>query len=206
LRKKHESSDKRLLLDALLCLSVVVLARAESSQESKNAYRAMSAPVSGIVDVKPPSTYLYANKIAYRHGESLTLTLSQSSNSNSFPYEDPYCSYFLYLEDLQTGEKRYYPHNQPSPVVDMFNVHADPDSGHFRLYRVPTVDNFVWFGASGYMGGARAVPSTPGSYRWVMELRDATGTYIQSAGYAPFTVVQDIEVLRAALTVIAHYQ
>jgi hypothetical protein len=154
-------------------------------------------------DVKAPSTFLYADKTVYQAGESLILKMRQDGSNNPFPFDHRYTSYFLYLENLQTGEKVYHPSNEAHPdVSDMFGTAADAAGGRYQLYRVPTIEfgadrdsDFVLFGTGGYMGGARSVPTEPGTYRWVMELRDASGTYVESLGYAPFTVVEEIETL-----------
>jgi hypothetical protein len=144
-----------------------------------------------IADLKSPSTYLWADKVVYRIGETLTLRLTQSPNSNPFPY-----TYFVYRENLQTGEKLYHPNYTPGVVTDMFGLPV----GGFPVYGVPNLTDFVLFGNGGYLGPAQPVPSTAGTYRWVMELRDSSGTEVVSQGYAPFTVVEGIDTLSGSIT------
>lgn len=190
----------RLLFAALLCLPIGDFVFAQNSRDAQERYNTKAISTPTIVDLKSPSTFIWTDKTVYLPGQSLTLRFSQNPNDNEYPYQAPYCSYFLYLEDMQTGVKQYYPSNQSSPVVDIFNVGADSNSGRYQTYRVPTAENVVWFGSGGFQGGTRTVPSSPGTYRWVMELRDATGTYIESIGYAPFTVVESIETLSGNIT------
>jgi hypothetical protein len=150
--------------------------------------RDLQAPT--VTDVKAPSTYLFADKVVYRAGEKVTLRLHQSANGNPTPYN----SYFVYLENLQTGEKLYHPAYQAGTVTDMFGNAANA-SGRYPIYLVPELRNFVVFGSGGLLGGVRDIPASAGTYRYVMELRDATGTYIQSQGQAPFAVVEGIDTL-----------
>jgi len=151
-------------------------------------------------DVKAPSTFLFTDKLVYAPGETQSLMMAQNGSLNPFPFENQFAGYFLYLENLQTGEKLYHPgYNPNGPITDIFNNPADPAGGHFILYRVPTA-TFTWFGSGGIFGGARPVPTTPGQYRWVMELRDTEGVYIQSRGFAPFNVVSAIETIPNEIT------
>lgn len=147
-----------------------------------------------IADIKAPSTFLWADKMVYQAGGKLALKLRQNGNTNPTPYDFAYASYFVYLENLQTGEKRYHP-DYTTTVTDMFNNKADSVSGQFPLYRVPSLTDFSIFGTDGMLGDVRTVPSEAGSYRYVMELRNASGTQILSQGFAPFNVVEGIDTL-----------
>jgi len=194
----------RLIFATLLCSLTLTFAFAQGAQESQTGYsglyQALSAQTASIVDVKAPSTYLYTNKLAYMAGETMTVSFAMNPNDNPYPFDSPYCSMFLYMEDLQTGVKTYMPAGKTSPVSNILNMGADGYSGQYMISRVINTKaeyggDIQWYGPSGYFGSARQVPSTAGSYRWVMELRDATGTIIQSIAYAPFNVVESIETL-----------
>lgn len=158
--------------------------------------------VPGIIDVKAPSVHMYTDKMVYLPGDVLSIKLSVNANGNP----NPYYSYFFYLEDLETGDKRYHPgYIRPAPnsvwVTDMFGNPADPITGYYPLYSVPTASDVTWVGPGGYLiNTAKQVPSIPGSYRYVMELRDLTGTNVMSRGYAPFTVVEGTDVLSGSIT------
>jgi hypothetical protein len=134
--------------------------------------------------------------VVYTPNQSISLFLTQDPNGNPFPQ-----SYLLYLENLQTGEKLYHP-NYTTEVTDMFGLKPNTTvpSPAFPVYAVPKIDDFVWFGNGGYLGVARPAPSTPGSYRYVMELRNDIGTEVTSRAYAPFTVVTGIQTLSGDIT------
>ena len=174
----------------LLALATAIPRAAATSQKGE----ALLAP--SFTSVKAPSVYMIADKMTYRTGERISLTLTTSPNDNP----NPYFSFFFYLEDLQTGEKRYHPNYQADAVTDMFNIGPDARTGRYPIYLVPALTDFPWLGNNGYMGPAALVPTTPGTYRYVLELRDATGTYVQAQAYAPFTVVEGVETLSGDIT------
>lgn len=174
----------------LLCLWGLIAAPAAFAGSPFQA----EVAVPTLTDIKAPSTFLWTDKMVYRAGDSLTLKLNQNGNVNPSPHESAYASYFVYLENLQTGEKRYHP-DYTSTVTDMFHNSADSISGYFPLYRVPALADYVIFGTGGMLGEARTVPAEAGSYRYVMELRNAAGTQILSQGFAPFNVVEGIDTL-----------
>ena len=185
----------RTLLTMVVVLVALVGITSQAASVDDVQRSNITAPT--LTNVKAPSTYIYTDKVIYRPGEKLTLKLTQTANDSPTPY----CSYFAYLQNLQTGQKTYYhPGGPASGVVDMFNNPADSTTGRYPLYLVPTLNNYPVFGSGGFLGGTQTVPSEPGSYRWVMELRDATGTYVQSLGYAPFTVVEAIDTLSGNIT------
>ncbi len=185
----------RAFLVATAIVLVLAAGMLQASEGDRTQRNDLLVPT--FMDVTAPSTYLFTNKTVYLPGEKVTVKLHQSANGNPAPYN----SYFVYLENLQTGSKTYYHSTgQSSTPVDMFNNAADPDTGRYPIYLVPTLRDFVVFGAGGLLGGEQTVPATLGTYRFVMELRDATGTYIQSQGFAPFTVVESIETLSGTIS------
>jgi hypothetical protein len=185
-----------LLFATMLCPLGAISAMASDRQA-----QASPMPTATVADVKSPSTFFYADKLVYTPGQRVTLKLTQNGGLNPIPFQNAYTSYFIYLENLQTGEKRYHPGFQNQlPVTDIYGQTANADSGNYPIYRVPTLTGFTFFGPGGELGDSLPVPSTPGSYRYVMELRDQTGTYIQSQGFAPFTVVESIETLSGTIT------
>ena len=149
-------------------------------------------------DIKAPSTFLYTNKLVYVPGETMMLNYNANGSLNGFPFDIQFNSFFFYLENLETGQKLYQPDNTTT-VSDIFAYDANPGSNTYFEYIVPT-DNYQWFGPSGIYGPSWPVPSQPGSYRWVMELRDRYGLYVSSVGYAPFTVVSSIQSLDSNIT------
>jgi hypothetical protein len=169
-------------------LSLFMLAAAASATAAVGTDTVGRYGLQTIADLKSPSTYLYADKVVYRAGERLTLKVTQSPNTNPFPY-----SYFVYLENLQTGEKLYHPGNTTA-VTDMFGV-GPSGTDNYPIYTVPKLAGYTIFGTNGLLGAAVTVPPTAGSYRYVMELRDSTATQIVSQAYAPFTVVDGIDIL-----------
>jgi hypothetical protein len=188
-----------LLAATLLCLLSATLAHAGD----EGAISMGGVPT--IADIKAPVTYFYADKVAYQPGESVVLKLTQNGNDNPFPFNAPFASYFIYLENMQTGEKRYFSAQRHSflpvgEITEMFGNKATAASGNkYYSYFVPTIQDYVFFGPGGYFGGALPVPSEMGTYRYVMELRDTTGTLIQSQGFAPFAVVTGNEVLSGSI-------
>ncbi len=184
---------KPFILGAVLAL-LGVTAYAAFAGDADTGRQNIVAP--SLQDVKAPSTYLYADKVVYSANESVTIRLHQSPNGSPTPYS----SYFVYLENLQTGEKLYHPGYQSGTVTDMFGNTADATTGRYPIYLVPELNAFTLFGGGGLLGAARNAPATAGTYRYVMELRDATGTYIQSQGFAPFTVVEGIDTLSGDIT------
>jgi hypothetical protein len=176
---------------------LVFAAGATTLQANDSAGQRRDLQVPTFTDVKAPSIYLYTNKVTYQAGEQVTLKVTQSPNGNP----EPYCSYFLYLENLQTGAKAYhYPGGSSATAVDMFNSTPNPSTGRYPIYIVSELQDTVLYGAGGYLGGGQTVPSSPGTYRWVLELRDATGTYVRGIGYAPFTVVEGTDTLSGNIT------
>jgi hypothetical protein len=193
---------KRKLLSVLF-VSLLCQIGLAAPDSVKRTMSAVSTSMATVADVKAPSTYIYTDKIVYTPGQNVALVFTHHPGENDFPFENQYACYFLYLEDLQTGEKKYSPGfaNSLSPT-DMFGYTVSASTGEWGTYWVqkPGLQDSVLYGASGYLGGFLTAPSTPGTYRYVMELRDKTGTNILSQGYAPFTVVEGIEILSGEIS------
>jgi hypothetical protein len=160
-----------IVLVSLFLIASCGIALAADSAESKG-----KKDLVGVMDFPNPSTYIWTDKVVYTSGQSVELMLHQDPNGNPFAM-----SYLVYRENLQTGEKLYHP-NYTTEVTDMFGLQPNTTvpSPNWPVYAVPKLENFVIFGSGGLLGGAQAVPSQPGSYRYVMELRDSLGRTVGS--------------------------
>jgi hypothetical protein len=132
-----------------------------------------------LVQDTPATIYLWANKYVYTVGEALELRWTINPNSDLYPY-----TFFVYRQNTNSGEKLYLPNLTPA-VTDIFGRGA----GEFTIQRIPTAAKQVLVGASGQFPASPTAPNTVGSYQYVAEIRDYTGTRVVRAAYAKFGVV-----------------
>ena len=167
-----------LLLAATLCMAPV-------AGFGQDAAMDMDMDSQGLLPPSPMKAALWTNKLGYKTGEQMSLYATLDRMGDDTLYR-----VFVYLENIETGERTYYTLTDPvartigaaDGVVDVYGSLADaevyasvPDLSKHRLL----------FGA---------VP-TPGLWHFVAEARSPNGSQIVKRAYAKFVVSLQPEVV-----------
>lgn len=159
-----------------------VPAGAQLYTEGYSLQRAASVirQLGGLVALDTPATmYLWTDKYVYTAGEPLQLRVTSNANGDLYPY-----TFFLYRQNTETGEKLYFP-LLSEEVTDMFGN----GPGNFRIQTIPAFQKTVLLGPTGLSPLGGSAPLDVGTYQYVAEIRDYTGTRVARAAYAKFGVV-----------------
>ncbi|MGQ9917556.1 MAG: hypothetical protein ACUVS7_09090 [Bryobacteraceae bacterium] len=128
------------------------------------------------------AAWMWTDKIWYGVNEDIRLTMTLKTYNEKYPF-----TLVAYLQNNQTGEKKYLP-GLTAEAKDIFgNLPGD-----FRPVVPGDVERQVLLGENGLLGGALNAPDEPGMHTLVMEFRDWNGLRILKTLYAKFVVVTDI--------------
>ncbi len=112
-------------------------------------------------------------KMAYLSGDDFTFTLDAEPKGP--PGTTPSYTWFIYVQRMDTGAKRYYPTFVAGQETDILG-----NTTNFPAFEVPTLTDFSMLGPNGWngnqvtggLGSIGAGISAPGMYTLVVELRD----------------------------------
>ncbi len=136
------------------------------------------------------SSYIWTDKVTYKPGDSLTLKTTVTANGDLYPYTS-----FLYIQDNQTGIKKYWPALTTTPT-DIFGKTA---ADGFQPTHVADATKQTVIGAGGAFP-ALTIPNEMGMHTIVAELRDYTGGQVLKANYIKFGVVKGSQTLTQPIT------
>jgi hypothetical protein len=173
----------------LMTLGVLSAAAAVAQPVSK-AQAQRSAAVYNGPQVQA-SGWIWTDKYTYTPGEAVTLRGTLKPNNDLYPYTS-----FLYVQNNQTGEKRYFP-GLTTEATDITGRTAE--QGFTPLVLVGYTKAVI-LGPGGLLGGAFTAPNEPGMHTFVAELRDYTGTRVLKSMYAKFGVITGTETLQGDIT------
>ncbi len=128
------------------------------------------------------AAWMWTDKVWYGVNDAITLQLTVRTYGERYPF-----TLVAYLQNNQTGEKRYFP-GLSENAQDIF---GNPP-GEFRPVVVSDVERQVLLGDGGLLGGALNAPDEFGMHTLVMEFRDWNGLRILKTLYAKFSVISDI--------------
>jgi len=161
---------KIILLGTVLCYLAVAVAMAAGPQT-----RTVAGDV--LQGFSPGKLYIWTNQLAYVQGQDSQIKLYWTANAEGDPY--PY-TMFLYLENIQTGERQYVSNGVlNNDVRDMFGNAP----GVFQPSVLPTATKQQLISAP-----LMAV----GNWHFVLELRDVAAGQVIKKAYAKFNVVQSV--------------
>ena len=170
----------------VLALAAAALAVAQpvtknDAQRAAAQYNGPKVKVSG---------YIWTDKVTYMPGDSLTLKTTLTANGDLYPYTS-----FLYIQDNQTGVKKYWPAMTETPTDVLGNT---AEQG-FQPIHVQDATKQTVVGAGGAFP-ALTIPNEPGMHTIVAELRDYTGGKVLKANYIKFGVVTSVKTLTQPIT------
>lgn len=128
------------------------------------------------------AAWMWTDKIWYGVDEDIRLTMTLKTYGEKYPF-----TLVAYLQNNQTGEKKYLP-GLTAEVHDVFG--NSPED--FRPVVPGDVERQALLGENGLLGGPLNAPDEPGMHTLVMEFRDWNGLRILKTLYAKFAVVTDI--------------
>lgn len=128
------------------------------------------------------AAWMWTDKIWYGVDEEIRLTMTLKTYGEKYPF-----TLVAYLQNNQTGEKKYLP-GLTEEAKDVFGN----SPGDFSPVVPGDVERQVLLGENGLLGGALNAPDEPGMHTLVMEFRDWNGLRILKTLYAKFVVVTDI--------------
>jgi len=143
-----------------------------------------------------PTTWLRTNKVVYIIGQEISVTLDMEPNGHTFDK-----TFFVYLQNLQTGEIRYINVNDGLLDPGVITDYNGDDLDNLSAYPVPDIQDWVIFGDNGQAGGAIATTAgLQGNHQFVIELRDVTGQRVFQRANAYFVIVTAVDSLPANIT------
>lgn len=136
------------------------------------------------------AAWMWTDKIWYGYTEDITLRLTVKTYGERYPF-----TLVAYLQNNQTGEKKYFP-GLSGEATDIYGN----SPGEFRPVLLQDMEREVLLGQDGMFGGAMNAPDEPGMHTLVMEFRDWNGLRILKTIYAKFVVVSDIVDISGEIT------
>lgn len=164
------------LVTAFSCFSYAGLPVQRASSDLVARAAASEAYETGI------AAWMWTDKVWYGFNEKVKLTLTVRTYGERYPF-----TLVAYLQNNQTGEKKYLP-GLSSEVKDIFGRSI----GDFQPVVVPDVERQTLLGEGGSLGEALDAPNAAGMHTLVLEFRDWNGLRILKTLYAKFAVVEDI--------------
>jgi len=137
---------------------------------------------------------LTPGQVVYTSGSPFTFTIDVG-NPN-FGSSEAF-TWFIYVQQMSTGQKRYYP-DFSTTVTDIFG-----NTGNFPAHEAFPLQNFSMLGPNGWNGnsvtpglaGIGTGLSSPGRYNLVLELRDANASTVRYSTRAQFSIVSSVQTL-----------
>jgi hypothetical protein len=139
---------------------------------------------------------LTPNQLVYQVGDEFTFSLD-SEPISGFTYQ-----WFIYIQNNETGERRYYPDFAEGEVTDIFG-----NTDNFWLVGVPSAANLPMLGAGAWDGNSIAAPANGiapgvvdrGMYTLGLELRHNDGGILYSRK-TQFVLVDSVDQLTGNIT------
>lgn len=128
------------------------------------------------------AAWMWTDKIWYGVDEEIQLTMTLKTYGEKYPF-----TLVAYLQNNQTGEKKYL----PGLTEEVKDINGN-SPGDFSPVILGDVERQVLLGENGLLGGALNAPDEPGMHTLVMEFRDWNGLRILKTLYAKFVVITDI--------------
>jgi len=171
---------------AVLC-ACAVLSGAENAPSNWNFVSENQAEreLGTIVQNSSTATmWIWADRYAYRPGDSLTLRWTVKPNNDFYPY-----TIVAFRTNNQTGVKSFLP-GGGAAATDIFGKTFDEG---FQIVRLPSVTKEVLAGTGGrVLNSPIVIPNELGMHTLTVQLRDYTGTRILKSAYWKIGVVNDV--------------
>ena len=164
------------LVTAFSCISYAGLPVQRASSDLVARAAAAESYETGI------AAWMWTDKVWYGFTEKVSLKMTVNTYGECYPF-----TLVAYLQNNQTGEKKYLP-GLSSEVKDIFGR----SMGDFQPVVVADVERQTLLGEGGLLGGALDAPDTAGMHTLVLEFRDWNGLRILKTLYAKFAVVEDV--------------
>lgn len=173
---RHFAQLAAVLVTAFSCVTYAGQPARLASSDAVDRAAALENYETGI------AAWMWTDKIWYGVNEYITLTMTVKGYGEWYPF-----TIVAYLQNNQTGEKKYLP-GVTSDASDIFGNAP----GSFRPVLVEDAERKTLLGQDGMLGGALDAPDEPGMHTLVMEFRDVQGLRVLKTLYAKFVVVVDI--------------
>ncbi|MFZ5927002.1 MAG: hypothetical protein ACOYX1_06100 [Acidobacteriota bacterium] len=128
------------------------------------------------------AAWMWTDKVWYGVNESISLKWTVKTYGEWYPF-----TLVAYLQNNQTGEKKYL----PGLSSETRDIHGN-EPGSFRPVLVADAERQALLGQDGLLGGALDAPDEPGMHTLVVEFRDVNGLRVLKTLYAKFAVITDI--------------
>ncbi len=171
---------KRNWIGRLLAIALCAMPFVAAAQTSDDAAMTDASAMSGPLSPTAMKAMIWTDKLGYSTGEQMSvyLTLDPMGDANDY-------TYFVYRENIDTGERKYLPLTTGAVLTDDVVDSAGMTVENAMAAPVTARDQTqIWNGS---------VP-TPGLWQWVGELRNADATQVVKKIYGKFLVSQQTPV------------
>lgn len=128
------------------------------------------------------AAWMWTDKVWYGVDETITLTMTMKGYGEWYPF-----TLVAYLQNNQTGEKKYL----PDLSLEAHDIYGNAP-GSFRPVLVEDAERKTLLGQDGMLGGALNAPDESGMHTLALEFRDVHGLRVLKTLYAKFAVITDI--------------
>ena len=167
------------------CLNALGLVVVAATDEGGHGHRLAKLDFSA---GPKPSGEIFTNEVVYLVGDAITLSMSMQQAGHVQPK-----TFFLYLQDLQNGDKLFV-----NTVDGLLGTGEVTDivgnaAGDAQLFAIPEVDELILLGDGGVFGDAIASSQDlVGNHRFVLEMRDPAGANLFARFHFSFCIVENV--------------
>jgi hypothetical protein len=135
-----------------------------------------------------PTVYLRTDRVAYLPGQQVNLLVDMEPNGHLAGK-----TFFLYLQNVQTGEIRYLNARDGILEPDVITDLSGDSGNNIAAYPVPRIQDFHLFGGGALVDATlTASAELIGTHQFVLDVRDVSGRRLFRRAFAQFTIVQQV--------------